>query len=541
VPQYQSKKGMIMLRTTVTLISLGLFLLPPLTTRANEETFGFDAKAETSDLSPNLWEGLKAGLLGRPMPLSGDLVITVTNGSTGAPLAGVSVLVGAKRGEPFTENLAVTGSDGKVSFTHETLNGPGPLPPVTAFRAGYGTASLLRAVGNSVSLQLQETTDENDFAFLRGNVQGFPQGLGSERLELGLFTPSLRPDSLLSFDPQQFVSSYNVKINIFGERDVPGNVVFPPQRKRYGLIPINLAKPDYIMPLPKGLVAHMTTIIGNVPISEAVSAIQDKDYLSVLNITNLTHVGWTSRRVSVRGDENIDLTASREINAGQLNARINGIAPNLDAVGVVLFDPRGEKNDFLALDIKASKRESIRNGVAQQRLGLLKEKRPSEDLYFFAGVFDRAVIEGGDGSNRSVVGALQPINERNPNLSVRGFLKAIRSLGVSGARREYRFSSASNGTLAPNLLILNLVSERPNSRTQGRTRNVLWSVVAQGNGDRISLPDLGRPVLPNPRPGEVFTWEITALLSSAVGDGTNFSLRSALKGLQHVSTLSQKF
>jgi len=92
------------------------------------------------------------------------------------------------------------------------------------------------------------------------------------------------------------------------------------------------------------------------------------------------------------------------------------------------------------------------------------------------------------------------------------------------------------------MMLISLVSEKDNAETMGKTRTLLWSAVVQGSTDHITLPNLGRAVLPTPdtSKGEKFHWEVTGLRTGASRE-EGLNLQAAVKDLQDVSTLSQNF
>lgn len=507
-----------------------------------DATYSFQVRTENKPLAQQFWASFWDILAGKKLPQTADLTVKILNASTGEPLAGASVLVGPKRGVPFAQNIATTNSDGFAYFSDNSLQDQ--ALPITASKAGYGNFSLLANKANTVEITLQEQPDERDFSFLQGKVHGFPPGYGSGILEVGFFLPAFRPESLFSFDPQQIVSSYKVEIDVFGKRKVPGNVVFPSQSKRYGLIPIRLDKPEFIMPLSKGLKSHMVALAGAVSISSAVGAIQKKDYLEVLNLSSLTHLAWT-KRMTVRRNERFDMNVSQPISQQELSAQFSGIQQGLDLVAVSFLDPEGDDGDYVPMDIKAIKSEQIRNGQGALKMGLIQQKKYQDKFYVFAGVFDRNQIgDGKDISSRSIAGTLQVIQAGKKSTHIKSFLKPIQAVRVASSNREYSFTSATNNGVSPELMILNIVSEKKNETTQGMTRTVLWSTVFPGNTNKITLPDLGKAVLPVPdqQKAERFSWEVIALKSresSAVQRGID--VQSSFRNLEHVSTLVKKF
>lgn len=477
-----------------------------------------------------------------------DLTVKVSDPS-GKPLTGVDVLVGTKVGEPFAANQAYTGSDGVARFTNPAI--PGNALTITASFAGYGTFSLANNTENSVEIVLAPNPREDDHAFLEGRVNGFPPGYNRRTLEMGFFVPAFKPESLMNFDPQQIVSSYQVEIDVYGKRMVPGNIVLPPQDKSYGIIPIHLEKPGFIMPLPMGLNSHMTASAGAVPIGAAVDAIRAKDFLGVINLASFTHIAWT-QRMTVGGNERFDMNLSQPLAQQALTTQLGGVEPKLDAISVSMLDPEGDGGDFISMDIKSLKSENIKNGTGMLKLGILSQRKATDRFYVFTGLFDRNQLlpkgspRAVDMPSRSIVGAVEPVNATNLTARFQSFLNVIQSQGVGSGNREFRFTSPANSRagLVPDFVFVNVVSEKKNAATMGTTRTLLWSTVIRGNAERVVLPDLGRPVLPTPDTGkeERFVWEVIAFKARGnAANGAELDVQSALRNVQHVSTLVQKF
>lgn len=503
----------------------------------NEYRFSVVAHPKTKIESwSEFWRALKD-----PQSLS-DLTVKVLD-EDGNPLPGSTVLVGSKKGDPFAENMQPTDSTGTANFRHELLRSGKPIA-LTIARSGFSTITIAENLLNSVEVKLQKIPHENDFAFLQGKLNGFPPGYGSGTMEMGVFVPAFRPDSFLNFDPQDFISSYNVKVNVYGERDVPGNLVFPPQNKWYGIVPISVSKPEFIMPLEKGMNAHMMAMAGAVDIGDLYDAVSNKDFLGAVNLIQFSHVNWTNRRVEVRNDERFDINFTKPIQQGALDARVSGIEAKLDLVSVSVIDPAGDRGDFVPLDVKAQKSEDVKGGQARLKLGLLKNRKPNDNFYLFSTLFDRKVMENKESNFRWIVGTLAPVNAKakQPIAQVQSFLKPIKPGAVSG--RTFNFSSPRNPAkgLEADFLLLNLISEKKNPKIKGKTRSLLWSSILPGNATSVTLPDLGRSIFPTPDSSkqERFWYEVIAIKSKGAKKSV-LDVQSALRNLEHVSTLSHKY
>ncbi|NUM89367.1 MAG: carboxypeptidase regulatory-like domain-containing protein, partial [Bdellovibrionales bacterium] len=338
---------------------------------------------ETSHFWKDLWDTLS----GHRPRLSGDLLVVVKDSSTGLPIPGAQVMVGEARGVPFEGNTATTDGEGVAAFTHAVLR-EGKTVTVTASRDGYANLSVLNARGNRMEIGLVRQAPAA-WAFLDGDVKGWPTGLDRKTLEVGFFLPGVRPETLLNFDPYQIVSSYRVEIDVYGKRLVPGNVVMPPQDKTYMIFPVHIEKPSYIMPVPTGFEAHLTAIAGNVPLGKAMDAMKEKDFLAVLNLTTLTHVTWTPR-ARVNGNMRNDLTLDIPLRQKAATASFANVPGKMDVVAISMADPSGDRGDFAPLDVKSIKSEAMKGGRGSVALALPAQQRQDDSHWVFAALFDRS-------------------------------------------------------------------------------------------------------------------------------------------------------
>lgn len=504
-------------------------------------------RAENRDAGSIFLENFLRSLAGQyALPL-GDVAITIKDASTGAPLAGVTVLLGSEEGIPFKGNKLTTDSAGRVAFSAPELQSH-PTLSVTAKKLGYAVTTIYSTNANTVEMALQPDPNPNAYGFLQGKLLGFPPGYNSRTMELGIFLPGFRIESLLNFDPQQIVSSYKVPVDIYGERQIPGNVVFPPQDKTYIFFPVHLEKPEFIMPLPIGMKTHMSGIVGAVNISDAISAMKERDFLQILNLATLTHTNWTSERVTVNGHANFDLTVQQAITQKAITSRYQNIPARLDAVAITMVDPTGDRGDFIPVDVKSLKSESISGGRGSIQLGKLNQNYTH---YVFTGLFDRnqfAHAKRPDGlpsatKKRAITGSIVKLDGSN-SANQQSFFQIMQTQQAAKDARFYRFTSPNNTAagIQANFLILNVYSEKYNELTRGRSRHIFWTAVLPGTSTEVTLPKIDNfPILPEPdiKNEEAFYWEVIAVKGSTTD--TTLNTKAALDSLEYLSNTVDLF
>lgn len=507
--------------------------------------------AQTNDYSAAeiFWQNFILSMAGKnPVPLA-DVNVIVKEAKTGAPIAGATVLLGSEEGKPFSGNKKITDASGLVSFSAQELKSK-PLLSVTAKKSGYAALTILSTNANSVELFLQADPVDSAYGYFRGKVNGWPTGYGSRTLEMGYFLPAFRPEALLNFDPQQIVSSYKVTLDIYGERKIPGNIVFPPQDKTYIIFPVHLEKQDFVMPLPLGMKTHMSSALGVVPLGDAMDAIKQKDFLQALNLSTFTHVSWTPDRILVNGDHNFDLNDTQELSQKALTSHYQNIPSSLDAVAISLVDPAGDRGDFVPLDVKSLKAEDMQNGGGTIQLAKLTQNSAPQ-YYVFSGIFDHnqfVMKKTDDGTNlggsakRALVGTLQKMNA-NSTVTNNNFLKIIQTQAATNEARNYTFTSPNTSSMQANLLLLNVYSERNNDLTQGRSRRLLWSTILPNTATQMSLPAIDNaPVLPTPDESkkEKFFWEVIAVKGGSAKQ-RQLNTKAVLENLEQLSNAVEVF
>ena len=535
------------------LVLVSLFGFLPIA-QAGFQVDHYEFQARTNNYSSGemFWQNFFRSISGQaPLP-NADVNIIVKDAKTGAVLSGATVLLGSEEGKPFAGNKKTTDAAGLASFSAQELKSK-PLLSVTAKKAGYAALTILSTNANSIELALQADPVETAYAYLRGKINGWPAGYGSRTIEMGAFLPAFRAESLLNFDPQQIVSSYKVIVKIYGDRKIPGNIVFPPQDKTYMIFPVHLEKPEFIMPLPLGMNVHMSGTIGAAPLGDTMDAVKGKDFLEALNLSTLTHTSWTPNQVLVNGDQNFDLNATQELTQKAITSSYKNIPKGLDTVAISLIDPTGDKGDYIPLDVKSLKSADAKNGSGAIQVSKLKQNAsPASQYYVFSAIFDQSqFIEkaNDDGVNlggsmkRALAGGIQKL-DASLSTTNNGFFKLMQTQPASSNARNYSFSSPNNvaAGIQANLILLNVYSEKNNDLTQGRSRHLIWSTILPGSATQLSLPLVDAlPVLPAPDAAkkEKFFWEVIAVKGGSSTEQLN--TKAVLENLEQLSNAVEVF
>jgi hypothetical protein len=159
-----------------------------------------------------------------------SLTVHVSDGQTGAPLAGAFVMLGLYEGDPFDGNLGWTDAAGTVRFDDPALAGP---QTVTAGAAGLGYTTLYAAAVGEVSLPLFPAVMDSTLGGRRTRVEGTVADIGftnnDGKLDVALVMPAVDPANYIFMDMFAYLSEPEPVTFPIGTVTLPGNVYMPDQ------------------------------------------------------------------------------------------------------------------------------------------------------------------------------------------------------------------------------------------------------------------------------------------------------------------------
>ncbi|MBK8232590.1 MAG: hypothetical protein IT349_15305 [Candidatus Eisenbacteria bacterium] len=324
--------------------------------------FGFAIRPTAAALP-----ALALSLLLHPVDLlAGTVTVRVLDGRDGAPLSGAYVQVGAAPGSPFAGNFGLTGADGRIVFSHPSLDA---LETVTVAAGGFARQSLIDAVTDSITVRLSREIPSSGVygpsAEVSGTVTNIAVTNNDGNFDLSFVYPAVRLTDLLRERNLPIdVPADTVNFPVVGPTVLPGNVVMPSQTE---FLFFTFSKPNYHFFIRDNAIYDFVALAGRLPI-DALSAPPEE----ILNLLTTREVG-VDRQIAVSGDRT--LTINSDLNLTQ-NLTVNvPEAPNGTTLQVAsvadLPSPQGLRTLFF----------DSKGGLADtQDSFLLSGRNPTGDL-----------------------------------------------------------------------------------------------------------------------------------------------------------------
>ena len=490
--------------------------------------------------------GLPYRVVATDIPGATEITVLVRDANTEAPIAGTKVLLSF--GRDANGVLDVTDQQGIARFPIVAGADVNSVTFTTA-HSDFHKLTVFEVMGQSFELFLQPNPRVEDYVFLEGKFIGWPTGVSVTRAEAGLFLPAFQANTLLDLNLNRVISSHTVPMTVVGNTfQIPGNLVLPPQDKKYGFFTIHLEKPRFIMPVRLGTEGYMVGLMGDVSIKGLVDRAREKDYLGAMNLTRFSKLDWTQWR-TVNGAAEFDIPVNRFLQRNKVESNHQTIPAGLDLVAFSLLDPMGDQKALVPMDIKAMSAAAINRGPTRMsrnpkgvlRLSGLTQSPTGAQTYVFSAILDKEQFATNPGEELVFSGALTRANKEVTGL-IR-YMGLITQNSVSADHREYQFSlpaipELTATDLEPEFLVVNVFSETKLTNPKVSLRKLIWASVLPNNsrGGSIRLPLIDRsPVLPTPGPNEKFYWEVIAVRRTLSHNGGVWDSTVSLSNLEHVS------
>lgn len=286
------------------------------------------------------------------VPGTKDLLVSVQDEGTSAPIAGASVsvvsLADFQTGD--LHSALSTGADGSALLTGAYNAQP---KAVTVSKQGYTTISVVGAATPKVSIFLKRLPDSSQSVVANGIVSGWqtwirPRPRGP--VYLGLVIRTLTVSDLLHFDMNSVISPLKDTIEANGPREIPSNIVFPPQDIFFGTV--HLDKPNYRLPLEKNREATLAAVQADVAQGDLLGMIQNKPTPEALNKFRFSRFGLSSI-LKPESDVKADIVANVNLTP-YYKVTVKKPPFASDVVVAALTDLNGERNGLIPTDLKCA-------------------------------------------------------------------------------------------------------------------------------------------------------------------------------------------
>ena len=441
-------------------------------------------------------------------PVSGSISVKVVEAGSDnglgepVPISGAFVMIGPRKGVPFTDNTGLTDENGEIVFTHPSLSGP---QAVTAGASDYQLYSILDVNAASVEIPLAPKERTDPTSSVTGGLTGFPGIDCDDWLQAAGVIPVFSLDKILNFDFTELLSE-NVKLKILTyEFYLPGNLVIPAQKELPGLcsqlIP-SIEKETYQLSLTTGK-THDLFAYG---VEVDINAVLDGDFdlagiftgaydLSIVRPLSL----GLRRNVDVDSDmEDVDIPTETPL-VKNLTVTTNNSPANsllfILSLGEINGDPAAPKpgaGDLVLFDFA---QETGGDATTTEGLGTVAAQDPFDDVRYLSVAV--AVVPG-DAPEPGITGQVNRDDYTPPaTIDISTFLKPVQLDEVSGNR--FSFSNTVQPGISPNpdlnMAVISLVTTDPDAGSAALpgatdTIDILWTLVFPGENRSFALPIL---------------------------------------------------
>lgn len=265
---------------------------------------------------------LAAATLLLPSAQAGSLGFSIENGD---PSSLQVTVLDEQTLAPVVDAQIEVNSLGNASTSSGDWVAADTLKAVTVSKPGYVTMTIAGVRGGHLTVHLKRLEISVAEVIASGTVGGWsmPAHVQSPResgdsgepgalakpIALGLVIRSLSGLDLLDFTLQSVVSPLNDTINIWGDREIPSNLVLPPQSIPLLIGSAKVNKLNYRLPVPSGISSRLGVIQGKMMSNDLISIGQSGELsLSSLNKFEFTRVGLAAT-VTPNSDFRQDVSA----------------------------------------------------------------------------------------------------------------------------------------------------------------------------------------------------------------------------------------
>lgn len=417
-----------------------------------------------------------------------ELSITVLD-QDGAPLDEALVMIGEAPGNPFKDNIEYTDQDGKVVFDSSQITAPFT---VTAYKEGFNAYSIFDIDSDQTTINLTPLESHFDYAEIHGGVSQWQQmANGDDIFAASFVTPLLFFDEVVNFSLNSLLGP-ECSMDIYGQRDVPCNLVIPPQTESYLFFPVALNKPDYRLRAKKDGPQDFLALSGDIPFTSTVDLLLGGgSFEGVLDSLLVKKVSLNLNKTIHDGDE-VNMPLQHNIRANQIDVEVKNRPLNRSMILISLANLDKLSEQFIPTGIRVIGR---RDGFRRKQLGsVLKEGRLKDSVDIVVAVAADLPENKDDKDNDSKLIGIISHRTDNPVQIDSFFLPLELSLTTSSIDLSDVFNPGISP--APNVNFVSLRREIKNKAT-GNIDETIWTVIAPSAHKSIKLPQLPIQIIPD--------------------------------------------
>lgn len=247
-------------------------------------------------------------------------------------------------------------------ITHATIN-ISPNNVITVSKEGYAATTLIGVKAKDISVYLKPIPVSTKTLMASGNVGGWKPNPSDSPVYLGLVFKALSIFDLLHFEISSVVSPEKDTIDIWGDRQIPSNIVLPEQDIPIFIGSAHVNKTHYRLPLSTGTESHLVTAHGEISSSDLISIGTGggAPSLDTVNSLNFTRIG-ISDVIKPSADVEVNLNASIEL-IQKYQVDLSPPPFKADVMLASVTDMAGDRKSLVPTDIKLGMKASYTNEI----------------------------------------------------------------------------------------------------------------------------------------------------------------------------------
>ena len=241
----------------------------------------------------------------------------------GVAITGAKVLIGSRRGVPFTDNFLTTDGGGNAVVPADWNSNE----PITIEAANLVRTTFLDQAPGSHSYTLRQGGEPLKLE-VNGETTGFGNLPSDGIIDVGIVFAAMQRADFTSFQLGKLMSPETDRISLPGYTlDVPSNATIPLQKERY-IIPITFNKPKYRIFMPFEGKYKIIADHARFPMKTVMEKMKaGKSFIDMFD--DFEFVSASARDVTVAG--RAPMTMNIPVNEVQFNMKIAVQAPNYSA------------------------------------------------------------------------------------------------------------------------------------------------------------------------------------------------------------------
>lgn len=221
---------------------------------------------------------------------------------------------------------------------------------LTVTREGYASTTLIGAQGKNITIYLKPLLETQNDIEASGNVGGWRENPQSRPVYLGLVFKTSSIFDLLHFNTDSVVSPLKDTIDIWGDREIPSNLVLPEQNIPIFIGSAHVNKTNYRLPIVPRTESRLMVAHAEMSADDLIAVGRGGLSLDAVNKLTFTRIGLGT---PVRPDSNFQQNIDAGIELTPKHQVTVSVPPfEADVLVAAVTDLDGDRYTLIPTDIR---------------------------------------------------------------------------------------------------------------------------------------------------------------------------------------------